>query len=117
SSDMKSIFHVLPEAASQIARDVDVLFVIWSAISLFFSLLIAVLIVYFMVKYRRRSTDQVGLEERPALWLEIAWSVIPLGICLAMFAWGAKVFFDIYRPPADAVEFSVVGKTWMLNVT
>jgi cytochrome c oxidase subunit 2 len=113
---MKSIFSVLPEAASQIARDVDLLFVIWSAISLFFSVLIAVLIAYFMVKYRRRSEDQVGLEERPALWLEIAWSVIPLGICLVMFAWGAKVFFDIYRTPAGAVEFAVVGKQWMWKV-
>lgn len=113
---MKSIFSLLPQAASQIARDVDVLFVIWSVISLLFSVLIAVLIAYFMVKYRRRTPDQVGLEERTALWLEIAWSVIPLGICLVMFAWGAKVFFDIYRPPADAVQFSVVGKQWMWKV-
>ena len=30
-----------------------------------------------------------------------------------MFGWGAKVFFDIYRPPAGAMEIYVVGKQWM----
>jgi len=34
--------------------------------------------------------------------LEIVWSAVPLAICLAMFVWGARVFFYVYRPPADA---------------
>lgn len=109
----QSDLPLFPETASQIARDVDALFFSWSVVSIFFSALIAVLIVYFMVKYRRRSVDEVGAEEKTLLWLEIAWSVIPLGIMLVMFAWGAKVFFDIYRAPADAKEYVVVGKQWM----
>ena len=32
---------------------------------------------------------------------------------MVMFAWGAKVFFDLYRPPAGAMEIFVVGKQWM----
>ena len=71
------------------------------------------LIIYFMVRYRRRHVDEVGLPERAPIWLEIGWSVIPLVIALAMFVWGARVFFDIYRPPADAVEYYGVGKQWM----
>jgi cytochrome c oxidase subunit 2 len=47
------------------------------------------------------------------MWLEIGWSVVPLAIMLAMFAWGTRVFFRLYRPPKDAVEFTVIGKQWM----
>ncbi len=47
------------------------------------------------------------------MWLEVGWSVIPLVIMLTMFVWGTKVFFNIYRPPADAVRYSAVGKQWM----
>jgi cytochrome c oxidase subunit 2 len=32
---------------------------------------------------------------------------------MIMFTWGAKVFFTAFRPPADAVEYYVVGKQWM----
>jgi cytochrome c oxidase subunit 2 len=104
---------LFPESASTLSPQVDALFIAWSVISVFFTLLIAGLILYFMVRYRRRSVDEVGQEEKPALWLEIAWSAIPLVIALTMFAWGTRVFFNIYRPPADAVEYYSVGKQWM----
>ena len=32
---------------------------------------------------------------------------------MVMFAWGAMVFFDAYRPPAGAMEIYIVGKQWM----
>jgi len=102
-----------PEAASTVAGDVDVLFITWSVISAFFTLLIAGLIVYFMARYRRRHPEEVGARERTALWLEVAWSVIPLLITLVMFVWGTRVYFKIYRPPADAIEYTAVGKQWM----
>jgi cytochrome c oxidase subunit 2 len=104
---------LFPESASSLSPQVDALFITWSLISIFFTLLIAGLIIFFMVRYRRRSVDEVGQEEKPAMWLEIAWSVIPLGIALTMFVWGTRVFFNVYRPPADAIEYYSVGKQWM----
>jgi cytochrome c oxidase subunit 2 len=35
---------------------------------------------------------------------------------MMMFGWGAKVFFDVYRPPVNAMEIYVVGKQWMWKV-
>jgi cytochrome c oxidase subunit 2 len=32
---------------------------------------------------------------------------------MVMFTWGAKVFFDAYRPPVGAMEINIVGKQWM----
>ena len=110
---MEQQLPLFPESASTVAPQVDALFFVWSAISVFFTILIAALIVYFMVRYRRRSVDEVGLPERAPAWLEIGWSVIPLIIMLAMFFWGTRVFFDIYRAPTNAVEYWTVGKQWM----
>jgi cytochrome c oxidase subunit II len=110
---MEQQLPLFPESASTVAPQVDALFFVWSAISVFFTILIACLILYFMVRYRRRSVDEVGLPERAPAWLEIGWSVIPLIIMLAMFFWGTRVFFDIYRAPKTAVEYWAVGKQWM----
>jgi cytochrome c oxidase subunit II len=110
---MNRQFPLFPEAASTVANDVDLLFIVWSVVSAFFTVLIAGLILYFMARYRRRHPEEVGATERAAMWLEVGWSIIPLVIMLFMFVWGTKVFFNIYRPPADAVRYSGVGKQWM----
>jgi cytochrome c oxidase subunit 2 len=113
---MKSTFPLFPDSASALSGNVDALYVIWAAVSVFFTILIAGLIIFFMARYRRRHPEQVGEEERAALWLEILWSAVPLVIMLAMFAWGTRVFFQLYRPPADAVEYTAIGKQWMWKV-
>ena len=106
-------FPLFPEKASAIAGEVDALFLFALGIAVFFSLLIAFLVVYLGVRYRRRDDDDVGQPEKGALWLEIVWSLIPLSILLFMFAWGAKIFFDIRKPPTGAIEYHVTGKQWM----
>ena len=110
---MGSRLPFFPEQASTIAREVDALYLFTVAVSVFFSLLIAVLVIVFAIKYRRRSETERPAAATGGLMLEIVWSVIPLIICLIMFAWGAKVFFTIRRPPDDAIEIYAVGKQWM----
>jgi cytochrome c oxidase subunit 2 len=110
-----------PERASEIALDVDQLFFFALAVLVFFSSLIATLILVFAVKYRRRSEDEVGVDvygERPvtAKRLEILWSVVPLLIVLFIFVWGTRVFFAQNRPPPDAMQFWVTGRQWMWKV-
>ena len=102
-----------PQQASAQAAQVDAIYFFMVAVTAFFSLLIAVLVVVFAVKYRRKNDDEVGVAIHGSLALELLWTFIPLGIAMVMFAWGAKVFFDLYRPPAGAMEIFVVGKQWM----
>ena len=52
---MKISLPLFPEQASSIASQVDSLFFFLIGISVFFSLLIAVLVIVFAVKYRRRG--------------------------------------------------------------
>lgn len=107
-------FPLFPDAASTVAREVDALYLAWVVISLFFSALIAALIVVFFMKYRRRPWRRYGsAAEIKTLPVEIVWSVIPLVITLVMFVWGAKVFLEQSRPPADAIAYYGVGKQWM----
>ncbi len=102
-----------PEQATRVAGEVDLMFGAWLAVSLFFTLLIAVLIVVFMVRFRRRAPDEVGKSDHAGPWLEIIWSVVPLFIMLVMFAWGARLFYTQHKAPADAVEYWATGKQWM----
>jgi cytochrome c oxidase subunit 2 len=48
--------------------------------------------------------------------LELTWTFIPFVLAIAMFVWGADVFFRLSRPPADAMEFFATGKQWMWKV-
>jgi cytochrome c oxidase subunit 2 len=86
------------------------------AVTAFFSILIAGLVVLFAIKYRRRHADEVGHAIHGSLALELLWTIIPFCIVMVMFVWGAKVFFDLYRPPVGAMEVYVVGKQWMWKV-
>ena len=111
---------LFPERASAIARQVDHLFFFALGGAVFFSVLIAVLIFYLGIKYRRRSPTEIGKPPAPTsratTVLEVTWSLIPLGLLTILFVWGASVYFAIARPPANAAELYVVGKQWMWKI-
>jgi cytochrome c oxidase subunit 2 len=102
-----------PAAASAQAGPVDAVFFFMLAVTAFFSVLIAGLVVFFAIKYRRRHDNEIGVAIHGSLALELLWTVIPFVIAMVMFGWGAKVYFDLTRPPAGAMEVYIVGKQWM----
>jgi cytochrome c oxidase subunit II len=107
-------FRLHPEQASSFASDTDSLYFFLTAVSAFFTLLIFVSIVYCAIKYRRRPGDESA--PRPilgSLGLEVMWSVVPFIFAMIFFFWGARTYFKIARPPANAMEIYVVGKQWM----
>lgn len=109
-------FPLFPEGASTFADRVDALYFYLVAVSVFFTALIFLTILYFAVKYRRRSAEERPPAIHGSLKLEILWSVIPFLFTVVMFAWGASIFFDIRRPPAQAENIFVVGKQWMWKI-
>ncbi len=106
-------FPLHPPAASTIAPQVDYLYYFLTAFTLFFTFLIFAFIFYFMVKYRRRSEDEVPEEVKVSIPLELTWTLIPTAICALIFFWGSSLFFRNARPPANSMEVFVVGKQWM----
>ncbi len=109
-------FPFFPQQASAQAGQIDAVYFFMLAVTAFFSILIAALVVLFAFKYRRRHREEVGHAIHGSLALELLWTIIPFVIVMVMFVWGAKVFFDMYRPPAGAMEIYVVGKQWMWRV-
>jgi cytochrome c oxidase subunit 2 len=76
------------------------------------TLAIFIVIAIFGMKYRRRHGREAQQIEG-SLVLEIAWSVIPMGIFFVIFAAGALIYFDMRTPPQDSAEVYVVAKQWM----
>jgi cytochrome c oxidase subunit 2 len=106
-------FPFFPQAASEQAGQIDALYFFLVAVTAFFMALIAILIVVFAVKFHRKHDNEVGVAIHGSLALELLWTIIPLGITMVMFVWGAQVFFHMTRPPNGAMEIYVVGKQWM----
>jgi cytochrome c oxidase subunit 2 len=103
----------IPPSASTLSGQVDALYFYLVGVTLFFALLISGVIIFFVIKYRRRSPFEIPRPVAGSHKLETLWSVIPFVIAMTMFAWGAQVYFQMYRPPKNAVEIYVVGKQWM----
>jgi cytochrome c oxidase subunit 2 len=107
---------LFPERASTIADEVDALYFFLVGLSGFFSILIAVLVVAFAIRYRRRHRDEVGAQVHGGLLLEVGWSVIPFILAMVIFFWGARVFLAMASIPAETLNIYVVGKQWMWKV-
>src|ERR1700759_987001 len=109
---MQLNFPIFPEQASSMASQVDYLYLFLVLITTFFSLLIAALILFFAIKYRRTPERQAEQIHGSTL-LEIVWTVIPLGISMGIFVWGALIYSPRERPPQNPLEIYGVGKQWM----
>ena len=111
-------FPLHPARASSLATSVDILFYSWLALAGLVTFAIALLIVWFAVKYRhgsRANRDMASGAElrRQSHRIEIAWIVTPLVLFAVMFAWAADLYYVHAAPPANATEVYVVGKQWM----
>jgi cytochrome c oxidase subunit 2 len=107
---------LFPEQASTFAPDVDHLTLFLLAVSIFFTVLIFAAIFVFAIRYRRRSEHELPRITHTGLALEIVWSVIPFGLTMVMFTWGASILLKESRPPDNAMQIYAVGKQWMWKV-
>ncbi|OIO37514.1 MAG: cytochrome c oxidase subunit II [Candidatus Omnitrophica bacterium CG1_02_46_14] len=105
--------NFFPEQASTAAGEVDALFLYLVAVSAFFFFLIFAFVVFFSIRYRRRSKSERPKAIHGNNTLEVIWTVIPLVLALSFFGWGLKLYYINYRPPANSLEIFVVGKQWM----
>lgn len=106
---------MLPEAKSPTADSTDALFHFINEVSLVLLLGITIAIIYFAVKYRRRSKD----DKTPVIThnntLEVTWSVIPLLLTFVIFWWGYTGWLNLRAVPDDAYEVKVTGFKWAWN--
>ncbi len=109
---------MLPENKSPLTADsTDGLFHFINEVSLIFLIGITITLVYFAIKYKRKSED----DKTPVIThnntLEITWSVIPLLIVMVIFGWGYSGWLNLKAVPDDAYEIHVTGFKWNWSVS
>lgn len=109
-------FPIAPPAASTHAAGVDALFFVLIALALVFTGIVAGMIFFLAYRYRRGNKVDRSRPPSHSTFLEVTWSVIPLILGLGVFVWGAKLFANVYTPPADAMEITAIGKQWMWHL-
>ncbi len=106
---------MLPEAKSPTADSTDALFHFINEVSLVLLLGITIALIYFAIKYKRKSDD----DKTPLIThnntLEITWSVIPLLLTLVVFGWGYSGWLNLRAVPDGAYEVKVTGFKWAWN--
>ena len=103
---------LLPPEASKIAPQMDALLFFMVLVSLIGLTIVTLLVTSFSILYnKKRHPVAVQVEGSPLL--EATWTIIPLGLFLVMFVWGALSYFRGFTPPANAMNIYVVGKQWM----
>jgi len=110
---MQSWIPLIPDSASTFSWKVDALYFYLSGVTLFFTLLISGVLIFFVIRYRRRTPYEIPRPIAGSHKLETLWTIIPFLIAMTMFGWGARLYFEQYKPPQNAVEVYVVGKQWM----
>ncbi|HEX4029646.1 MAG TPA: cytochrome c oxidase subunit II [Terracidiphilus sp.] len=108
-------FQLFPPEASKIAPEMDALYFFMVLVSLVGLTIVILLVFGFSLMYSKKR-HPVATQIEGSTLLEATWTIIPLGLFLVMFVWGALIYFRVYTPPANAMNIYVVGKQWMWKV-
>lgn len=104
---------ILPSQGSTLAPGVDNLFWFITVVNVGFFVLVAGLLMFFVIKYRRRSPDEITPHITHNARLEFVWSVLPLCILIVIFFWGFHGFMRAQVAPGNAMEIQVSAKKWV----
>ncbi len=103
----------LPEQASEYARHVDALHFFVITTTMIAAAGVFGVALWFFVRYRRRSDDDVTPRVEPRTIHEVLFIGVPLSFFLLWFAIGYPQFVTLQRPPPGAMDVYVQGKKWM----
>ena len=108
-------FAIFPPEASTIAPYADALYFALVGMTVTGLVLVMTMVLVFSIRYSKERHPQAVQIEGSTL-LEATWTLIPLGIFLVFFVWGALLYFRVYNPPPNSMNVYVVGKQWMWKV-
>ena len=106
-------FPLAPPSASTFAGSYDPLFYTLCALTLIFTLLIVVGVLFFAARYRQGSSADRSRPVYEDLRLELFLLTVPTVLGLMIFYWGAAQYIHMRTPPKDSSDIFVIGKQWM----
>lgn len=107
---------IMPEQASEHAPRYDALFFTITGLAIFFTIVVAVLVIYLGKKYRKGTNVDRRNPVHHDSRMEAVMLGVPLLIGLGIFAWSAYNFIAIRTPQPHAKEIYVIGKQWMWHI-
>lgn len=108
---------ILPQVSSTFAADVDGLFTFINVASAVILLGITVAIIYFSIKYKRKSEDDVTPVIRYNTTLELTWTIVPFILIIIVFGWGFRGYIDMRTPPSNSYEIYVTANSFFWQFT
>lgn len=102
----------MPTQGTEIAKRYDNLYGFLVLISFVSCAILIGGMIYFVLKYKRKTNNDKTPYITHDTRLEILWSVVPLILFLFVFAWGWVIYNDMRTFPKDSLEISVSGKQW-----
>ncbi len=103
----------LPTEASTGAVQSDAVFLVLMALGLFFTGLVALMVLYFGIRYRRRYPGQLGRPITGSMAIEWGGIGFLTMLALAMFFWAGSIYTQNFNPPPNAMPIFITGKQWM----
>jgi cytochrome c oxidase subunit 2 len=92
-------------------RVVENVFIYIGVISVSLLMLITFLIIYFLIRYRRKKNPHPA-DIRGNMWLEIVWTAVPTFLVLTMFYYGLTGFERLKKIPEGAMKVKVISRMW-----
>lgn len=102
----------MPPAGTEIAARVSNIYEFLLIASFISCVILIGGMIYFALKYKRKSANDKTPYITHSAALEFLWSFIPLVIFLVAFGWGWKVYHDMRVAPKNALELNIKGKQW-----
>ena len=102
----------LPAQLSTLAPEVDWLYYFIYWVSVIFFVGIVGVMMYFALKYRRRSKTDRPEAMGDHTMLEIFWTASPILLLIPLFFWGFEGYVKASVAPEDAIDVRVRGSQW-----
>lgn len=107
----------LPLGLTQVAHNSDQLFYILLGVCTIFFVLVEVILVLFLIRYRRTKANRVGVDVHGNMKLEVFWTLIPALILVFLGAISIKYVYADQIIPPNPMVIKVTGHEWYWQFT
>ena len=101
------------EGASLNAASHDSLMLWINIITILSFVIVNTILVYFIIRYRRRGDNDVTSRIDHSPTLEVIWTTIPTIVMVWLYVWGLVEFVKLRTIPENAREINVSAKQWL----
>ncbi len=111
----RMFFRTVPGSEAAVITDALFMLIFW--FGAFFFVLLMTLMVYWVIKYRRRPGVPAQPSPHHNTPLEIIWTVVPSSALLVIFVLGFWGYMQRMVPTSDSIELKVDAWKWGWAVT